>query len=591
MAEHRDETRGLGRGGRLGQVDQTKSSRPVKMARLDCDRSHSNQVRLELPQRIENCSLSRTSGRYMITCRLRGQKGKFPMRWLAAVSVAVCFLVVLKLPVSAFEEHSNSHATPTSQKSVLSGSPTDLAIDEAQRRCLENDPAMFRPFAGDPKMVLRYCTQAIRSGKLSGLYLAWAFNNRGRAYYIKHDYDLAIQEYTQAIRVKPDFADAFNNRGAAYHTKGDYDRAIQDYSQAIHLNPGFGDALHKRGFAYYKKGDFERALQDYNEAIRLHPAFTATTLSNRGSLYSERGNYDQAIRDYSEAIDLRRGTVAADFAGRGKAYSAKHDYDRAVVDYEQAIRLAPDDSSLRIALAKALSEKHDLSLNAHPNDAEVNGKPNQAQKQSTPSRAGATSSNFPTVGQRYDPALLHPSTLQLRAPDTFYVEFMTTRGGFIMTVNRSWAPIGADRFYNLVKHHFYDDMPLYRVVPRFAVQFGISSHAPLSEAWRTATLRDDPATQSNWRGSVAFAASGPNTRATQLLINLKDNLELDSRGYAPFAMLSAEGMKVVDTFYDKYGNPSTQDELQFARQGKDYSERNWPKLDRIIKAAIIDIPQ
>jgi len=208
-------------------------------------------------------------------------------------------------------------AAQTAQAS--SGSPTGRVNEQARRFCSENTHS-------NPELILHYCNEVIQSGRLSGLTLASALNSRGKAYYAKHNYDLAIQDYNRAFQLDPDLADALNNRGEAYRAKGDYDRALQDFDQVI----------------------------------RLHPKLAATAFSNRGLLYSEKGDYDKAIKDYSEAIRLRPG-YAADFAGRGNAYSSKRDYDHAIEDYKEAIRLTPRDSSLHIALGKALSEKHDLS--------------------------------------------------------------------------------------------------------------------------------------------------------------------------------------------------------------------------------------
>jgi tetratricopeptide (TPR) repeat protein len=235
-----------------------------------------------------------------------------------AIQIAVCALMVFKVPVTACEVQSNPRANPAPQKSVSGNSPTGTVSDHATRCFFRAD--------SNPELTLNYCTAVIRSGKLSDSNLASALNNRGKAYYSKHNYDLAIQDYSRAIQLNPDFVDALNNRGEAYRAKGDYDRALQDFDQVI----------------------------------RLHPKLAATSFSNRGFLYSEKGDCDKAIRDYSEAIRLRPG-YAADFAGRGNAYSCKRDYDHAIEDYKQAIRLTPRDSSLHIALGKALSEKHDLS--------------------------------------------------------------------------------------------------------------------------------------------------------------------------------------------------------------------------------------
>lgn len=188
----------------------------------------------------------------------------------------------------------------------------------------------------------------------------------------------------------------------------------------------------------------------------------------------------------------------------------------------------------------------------------------------------------------YDRTLLRPAMLKEKAPETFQVKFETTRGDFTMDVTRAWAPIGADRFYNLVKHHFYDNMVVFRAVPGFVVQFGISSYPPVSAAWENANIKDDPVVQSNKRGYVTYAkTSQPNSRSTQIFINFKDNSFLDSTGFAPFAVVSPEGMKVVEMLYDQYGDQPTGEQDQISKLGKAYLDSKYPKLDVIKHATIV----
>lgn len=188
----------------------------------------------------------------------------------------------------------------------------------------------------------------------------------------------------------------------------------------------------------------------------------------------------------------------------------------------------------------------------------------------------------------YDRALLRATLLKDQAPETFQVKFVTTRGDFVVTVNRSWAPIGADRFYNLVKHHFYDNASFFRVVPGFVVQFGISAYPPVSAAWEKANIKDEPVTQTNKRGYLTYAkTSMPNTRSTQIFINLKDNAGLDGQGFSPFGVVDAQGMKVVDMLYDQYGDSGGPDQDQISKQGKPYVDKGWPKLDSIKTATLI----
>jgi peptidyl-prolyl cis-trans isomerase A (cyclophilin A) len=204
-----------------------------------------------------------------------------------------------------------------------------------------------------------------------------------------------------------------------------------------------------------------------------------------------------------------------------------------------------------------------------------------------PAQPEATASApAPAPRSGYDRALLRAALLKDKAPETFQVKFTTTRGDFTVTVNRAWAPIGADRFYNLLKHHYYDNASFFRVVPGFVVQFGISAYPPVSAAWRSANLKDDPVTQNNKRGYLTFATAGPNTRTTQIFINLKDNTGLDRQGFAPFGVVDGQGMKIVEMLYDQYGDAAGPDQNQIEAQGKPYLDKGWPKLDSIKTATL-----
>jgi peptidyl-prolyl cis-trans isomerase A (cyclophilin A) len=211
-----------------------------------------------------------------------------------------------------------------------------------------------------------------------------------------------------------------------------------------------------------------------------------------------------------------------------------------------------------------------------------------SQGTTTKKKSATTTATAPV--RQYDRALLHPALLRDKAPDEYKVKFTTTRGDVIVTVTRAWAPLGADRFYSLVKHHFYDNASFFRVLPGFVVQFGIGAYPPVSAAWKTAVIKDDPVTQSNQRGYLVFATAGANTRTTQVFINLVDNKRLDSMGFAPFGQVT-DGMNVVEMMYDQYGEGAPQgsgpDQDQIEKQGKPYLDKGWPKLDSIKTTAII----
>lgn len=202
-------------------------------------------------------------------------------------------------------------------------------------------------------------------------------------------------------------------------------------------------------------------------------------------------------------------------------------------------------------------------------------------------KAGAQAKRSSTVTRSpYDRALLNPALLKGKAPDTYQVKFSTTRGEFVLTVTRAWAPLGADRFYNLVKHHFYDNASFFRVVPDFIVQFGLSAYPPVNAAWKNANVKDDPVTQSNKKGYITFATAGPNTRTTQVFINLQDNTRLDSMGFAPFGLVDGQGMDVVEMMYGGYGENGP-DQGELTAKGKPYVDKSFPKIDSIKTAVLV----
>jgi peptidyl-prolyl cis-trans isomerase A (cyclophilin A) len=212
--------------------------------------------------------------------------------------------------------------------------------------------------------------------------------------------------------------------------------------------------------------------------------------------------------------------------------------------------------------------------------------PPPAESQPAPAAASASSAvASPSRGSVKD--LLAPAKLKEKAPETYQVKFDTTRGQFTVTVTRAWAPLGADRFYNLVKHHFYDNAAFFRVVPQFVVQFGINANPPVSAAWKHTEIKDDPVTQTNKRGAIVFATAGPNTRTTQVFINLKDNNRLDGMGFAPFGVVDGNGMNVVEMMYEGYGDSAGPDQDQLEKQGDPYLLKGWPKLDHIKSATLV----
>jgi peptidyl-prolyl cis-trans isomerase A (cyclophilin A) len=193
----------------------------------------------------------------------------------------------------------------------------------------------------------------------------------------------------------------------------------------------------------------------------------------------------------------------------------------------------------------------------------------------------------PVLGQ--PAALSNPASLREQAPATYKVRFDTTKGPFVIQVNRAWAPNGADRFFNLVKNGFYDDVRFFRVISGFMVQFGINGQPAMMSKWREAQIQDDPVTQSNKRGTITFATAGPNTRTTQVFINFGDNAALDRQGFAPFGQVIA-GMNVVDSLNAEYGEGAPRgrgpDQSRLQMEGNAYLARDFGRMDFVKKATI-----
>ena len=200
-----------------------------------------------------------------------------------------------------------------------------------------------------------------------------------------------------------------------------------------------------------------------------------------------------------------------------------------------------------------------------------------------------TTTPRPTGGRA---ALMDPARAQERAPDRFRVRFDTTKGPFVVEVERALAPRGADRFYNLVKAGFFDDVTFFRVIPNFMAQFGIHGKPEVAAAWKDAEIKDDPVKGSNRRGTITFATAGPNTRTTQLFINFKDNTSLDGMGFAPFGRWSTgwrwwtRSTRATARERRSGAGPS-QERAQ--SEGNAYFRRDFPKLDHI-KSARVEAP-
>ena len=213
--------------------------------------------------------------------------------------------------------------------------------------------------------------------------------------------------------------------------------------------------------------------------------------------------------------------------------------------------------------------------------------------QTAPAKSAAQPAKKAAAAPAVNP-LLHPENLKSIAPAAFQVKFTTTKGDFTVTVHREWAPLGADRFYNLVRNRYFTDASFFRIVPGFIAQFGMHADPKINAVWKNANIRDDPAHAGvhNTKGTLVFATAGPNTRTTQLFINLNDNSRgLDSQGFVPFGEIT-DGMDVVMNLYSGYGDGSdmgghgpTQGMIDSG--GKAYLDKNFPRLDSIKTATIV----
>jgi peptidyl-prolyl cis-trans isomerase A (cyclophilin A) len=188
------------------------------------------------------------------------------------------------------------------------------------------------------------------------------------------------------------------------------------------------------------------------------------------------------------------------------------------------------------------------------------------------------------------PDLADPSKLTEKAPETFKAVFDTTKGKFTVEVTRSLAPLGADRFYNMVRSGYFKDIAFFRVIPGFMCQFGIYGDPKVAAKWNEANINDDAVKGSNTRGMITFADAGPNTRSAQLFINFGNNSNLDGMGFSPFGKV-IEGMDVVDKINGEYGEGAPRgmgpDQGRIQSEGNAYLKKDFPNLDYIKTATLL----
>jgi peptidyl-prolyl cis-trans isomerase A (cyclophilin A) len=174
------------------------------------------------------------------------------------------------------------------------------------------------------------------------------------------------------------------------------------------------------------------------------------------------------------------------------------------------------------------------------------------------------------------------------APAQFKVRFETSKGPIVIELHRDWSPNGVDRVYQLVQQSYFDDVRFFRVVPGFVVQFGMHGDPATNAKWVAQPLMDDPVKQSNRRGTVVFAKpTMPNSRTTQLFINLQDNSSsLDPQGFAPVGEV-VEGMSVVERLYSGYGGEPSEYQGRIAAEGNAFLKQSYPKLDFVKTAKVV----
>jgi len=206
--------------------------------------------------------------------------------------------------------------------------------------------------------------------------------------------------------------------------------------------------------------------------------------------------------------------------------------------------------------------------------------------------AGLLAGSLPVAKEPQNAWLLDPEHAEWKtpSPETFRARFETSAGDFVVEVHRAWAPIGADRFFNLVRLGFYDDTRVYRIRTGVFVQFGLSGDPSVNAAWYERTIPDDPPGQAHVRGRVFFAMRGPDDRTTQAVINLRDNPDYYEQGFVPFGEVVA-GMESVDALYSGYGERAgggmrAGNQGRIVAEGNVHLDADFPLLDRIYRAVI-----
>ena len=191
------------------------------------------------------------------------------------------------------------------------------------------------------------------------------------------------------------------------------------------------------------------------------------------------------------------------------------------------------------------------------------------------------------------PKLFDEAWLQEKSPEYFTVRFETTKGTFDIEAKREWSPLAVDRLYQLVKHNFYTDIALYRVVPNFVAQFGIHNNKEINQFWKRFKIDDEPVIEKNNAMTVSFARAGKKSRGTNLFINLKNNNNLDKIKYGgvkgfPVVAKVIAGQDVVKKFYNGYGDKLGMQQDSINSYGNDFIKRKYPETDFILNVYILE---
>jgi peptidyl-prolyl cis-trans isomerase A (cyclophilin A) len=212
---------------------------------------------------------------------------------------------------------------------------------------------------------------------------------------------------------------------------------------------------------------------------------------------------------------------------------------------------------------------------------------NNSPSEPSPQNRPASDPAGGTAAQEPDAKLLAPESANQKAPDTFKVKFVTTKGDFVVEAHRDWSPNGADRLYNLVTIGFFTDIAFFRAVEGFMVQFGIHGNPKVAKAWQNANIADEPVKEGNKRARLTFAKTQlPNTRSTQMFINYGDNSRLDKMGFSAVGEV-VEGMSVVDSLNKEYGERPSAQQGELTRRGNAWLREQYPNLDYIKSAELV----